>query len=236
MVVMECPTIMLPPSIWITRTLPMSYTRHIRRRKHITYNYIRHYHHLRFLLFSVSFSGANHFTSCVRASDVGGCTHLVDERKSLMKSFSVKSIGWMVLFVTFSAIFLSDLSAQVTWTWLSPTPQGNLLIDLQALDDNTVIAVGNNSTVLRTSNGGQHWDVKYRVGGTDDYLTDVVFNNSGIGLAVGENGKVLTTADSGKTWSVHSIGAPSFLWEVEFIQGQTWFAVSYGVLYKTTDN
>lgn len=43
------------------------------------------------------------------------------------------------------------------WFWQNPLPQGNTLLDVCFTDGNTGILIGTSGTILRTSDGGEHW-------------------------------------------------------------------------------
>lgn len=125
--------------------------------------------------------------------------------KSIKGKGITMKISGLVVYLLAGAL-VEELSAQPSWRWLSPTPQGNVLAAVQAFDTNTVVAVGGASTIIRTTDGGNHWNVRHRVGGTPGYLLDMAFNDDGWGIAVGDYGKVLLTTDAGETWSTQSAG------------------------------
>ena len=49
--------------------------------------------------------------------------------------------------------------AQLQWTWQNPLPQGNTLKDLCIIDENTAVAVGYCGTIIKTTDGGFHWEI-----------------------------------------------------------------------------
>ncbi len=63
----------------------------------------------------------------------------------------------VVVAITFAALSACCLFAdpQPGWTWHSPRPQGNHLNDIQVIDANTVVAVGNIGTVIRSEDGAK---------------------------------------------------------------------------------
>ncbi len=63
------------------------------------------------------------------------------------------------------------------------------------IDVNTGTAVGNNGTILRTSNGGATW--VNRPSGTPNGLWDVSFGDVNTGTAVGDQGAIVRTTDGG---------------------------------------
>ncbi len=82
-----------------------------------------------------------------------------------------------------------NLAGQDGWIWQNPKPQGNVLTDVVVFDDNSAIAVGGSSTILKTTNSGIDWNVQHRAGGTASYLNDVSFvgENTGWAVAAGES-------------------------------------------------
>ena len=76
--------------------------------------------------------------------------------------------------------------------------------DLKAIDmvDNNVgWAVGENSVILHTADGGKSWRRKFRnISHQDTTLFDVGFFTPKKGVAVGGRGLILRTTNGGKTW------------------------------------
>ncbi|WP_077342788.1 WD40/YVTN/BNR-like repeat-containing protein [Pseudocolwellia agarivorans] len=61
-------------------------------------------------------------------------------------------------------------------------------------------AVGHNSTILKTTNGGNNWHLQYSNPSLQKPLLDIVFKDPFHGVAVGAYGQFLRTIDGGKTW------------------------------------
>jgi hypothetical protein len=60
---------------------------------------------------------------------------------------------------------VSRSSAQPGWFWQNPRPQGNALYGVSVLNANTMIAVGDAGTVVKSTDGGAKWTVQsYEVG------------------------------------------------------------------------
>src|SRR5262245_4117446 len=100
-------------------------------------------------------------------------------------------------------------SASAQWVWQRPLPQGNPLYAASFADPNHQIAVGEDATILRTTDGGAHWTIKTsRYEGAGVELFGVSFSDASIGTAVGSNfffsgggnAVVLRTTDGGNTW------------------------------------
>ena len=61
-------------------------------------------------------------------------------------------------------------------------------------------AVGHDSSILHSSDGGQHWQLQNFAPELQRPLLDVLFFNAQHGIAVGAYGTFLRTKDGGKTW------------------------------------
>ncbi|MEL6824419.1 MAG: hypothetical protein AAFP70_21890, partial [Calditrichota bacterium] len=66
---------------------------------------------------------------------------------------------------TLTALFFIALPifAQNEWEWQNPVPQGNQILTMQALDASTVYAAGNASTFMRSTDGGNNWEVIHNI-------------------------------------------------------------------------
>ena len=66
----------------------------------------------------------------------------------------VKFYFTIILLITISQCSFS----QSNWFWQNPLPQGNNLFGLKVFDENNALCISSNN-VLRTSNGGENWNV-----------------------------------------------------------------------------
>ena len=127
------------------------------------------------------------------------------------------------------------VNAQSQPDW-SPLASG-VKIYLQAVhfvDANTGWAVGDDGTILRTTDGGTNWSTQSS--GTTVLLRDVHFTGASKGWAVGENGTILHTTDGGTNWSAQSSGTTQFLKGVHFTDASKGWAVGEnGTILHTTD-
>ena len=78
---------------------------------------------------------------------------------------------------------------QSGWFWQNPLPQGNILRATAAVDANTVIAVGDLGTILRTTDGGATWTLQSS--GTTKRFFGLSFVDANNGTVVGEGGAIL---------------------------------------------
>lgn len=88
---------------------------------------------------------------------------------------------------------------------IGPTPTRVVLTGLSFVDDKEGWAVGHDSTILHSADGGETWDKQYEEVGADP-LFDVHFFDKNRGLAIGAYGLALQTDDGGKTWQELAIG------------------------------
>ena len=84
---------------------------------------------------------------------------------------------------------------QTGWYKQDSLRQLNLLLGVSFTDANRGTAVGQNGTILRTTNGGATWARK--TSGTSENLLSVSFTDANSGTAVGANGTILRTNDGG---------------------------------------
>lgn len=97
-------------------------------------------------------------------------------------------------------------------SWLqAPVPVRQLLTAVDFIDDKQGWAVGHDSLILHTGDGGESWTVQYRdpeIDAEDDEgfgflekpLMDVWFRDAQTGFAVGAYGLMLRTDDGGESW------------------------------------
>jgi len=116
---------------------------------------------------------------------------------------------------------LSD--AEVEWTWQNPLPQGNTLQDVSFIDTNNGFAVGSTGTILRTTDGGNNWDIL--TSGTNDDFYGVSFVDANTGTVVGNFGAILRTTDAGNHWTIQRDGMADVLFGVSFSDANTGTAV-----------
>ena len=79
-----------------------------------------------------------------------------------------------LLFILILILFSISLTEQ-NWFWQNPLPQGNDLKDVWVLDQNTIFAVGDRGTLLRSTNTGIDWDVTLKLAGIYEDIIDIHF-------------------------------------------------------------
>ena len=133
---------------------------------------------------------------------------------------------------------LSITTAQTTndngWQWQYPKPQGNTLNGIYVFSKDTAVAVGDLSTVIKTTDGGVNWNVQHHAGGTSSGLRNVYFIDPMNGWAAG--GDLLKTIDGGKSWSLVTLDSNYYCNAVYFVDADTGIVVGGdGYVSRTTD-
>jgi photosystem II stability/assembly factor-like uncharacterized protein len=120
------------------------------------------------------------------------------------------------------------------WCWRSPLPQGNSLYGLAYASASTAVAVGDNGTILRTTDGGATWSANWR---RDNGLLDADFADATTGIAVGVQGAIRRTTDGGVTWTSVVSGTGNALYRVRFVTPAVVVAVGQNhTVLRSTDS
>ena len=116
-----------------------------------------------------------------------------------------------LLFIVYILIsfFYSVIFAQDGWIWQNPKPQGNRLNDVFSINENTVVAVGEFGTIIRSIDQGKNWESKSMIGGHEYNFKSVYFTNSSQGWVVGDTEvsdrgdrriSIFNTTNGGEAW------------------------------------
>jgi photosystem II stability/assembly factor-like uncharacterized protein len=150
-----------------------------------------------------------------------------------------------IFFLIISLCFITRAFAQTTdgngWKWQYPKPQGNTLRHIFVFNKSTAISVGDFGTVIKTTDGGDSWDVQHHAGGTDAGLNCVYFIDELNGWAAGgilyQNKNVLLkTGDGGKNWNEVKTDTTLVYNSVYFIDSDTGFVFGEdGIILRTTN-
>ncbi|NUM73528.1 T9SS type A sorting domain-containing protein [candidate division KSB1 bacterium] len=133
----------------------------------------------------------------------------------------MKALTFKVTFCLLPTVLVHVIAAQ-------PTNSG--LYDVAVLDTSTVIVVGGNGTLLRTTDGGNNW--AQQINSAKTFLS-VHFVDEKNGWLVGEDGVVFKTTNGGKKWLRQTLNAPE-LHAVYFVDLQIgWAAGANGFIAKT---
>ena len=106
-----------------------------------------------------------------------------------------------VLFLLLLAV--AGIAKAQQWSELQ-TGVTEYLYDVYCLDTNMIFVCGSNGVILKTKDGGNSWQEKYRQEGYDWYAIKFLDPNNGFVLGISDevdnNEKLLKTIDGGETW------------------------------------
>lgn len=92
----------------------------------------------------------------------------------------------------------------VTWA-RAKSPEAPLLTAVKFVDAKDGWAVGHDSVILATHDGGESWTQQFSAPSEQRPLMDVVFLSRETGIAVGAYGAYYETADGGRSWNARKI-------------------------------
>lgn len=125
-----------------------------------------------------------------------------------------------------------------TWTVGTTTLPNTPYNSLTVTGGSTIIAVGTDGTITRSTNTGSSWSTTYPLG-TTTALRGIAFNGAN-GVAVGTGPTLGRSSDSGGSWTSVSLSGitTSSLWDVEYVgNSSTLVAVSdAGGVIRSTNN
>ena len=93
----------------------------------------------------------------------------------------------------------------VSWTQ-AQSPTQMLLTAIYFIDNKIGWAVGHDSIILGTVDGGEKWRILFEAPKLQQPFLDLVFFDAKNGLVVGAYGSIMRTSDGGKTWQSFMIG------------------------------
>ncbi|MGW8321287.1 MAG: WD40/YVTN/BNR-like repeat-containing protein [Thermodesulfobacteriota bacterium] len=123
-------------------------------------------------------------------------------------------------------------------TWVQArVPTRSMLNAVTALDGKRAWAVGHDSVIVHTSDGGKTWERQYWAPEDASPLFDVWFENANHGLAVGAYAYFLETNDGGKTWERRDVDEEERHWYklVEAPDGTLFVAAEFGTVFRSKD-
>ncbi len=139
--------------------------------------------------------------------------------------------------ITILALFSSAIFAQnFNWTAQNSGVQESLK-DVFFIDNQTGWAVGNNGTILNTTNGGQTWSTQ--TSSATQEIRAVFFIDANTGWAVGGATirTMLKTTDGGATWldlPANSITSNQ-MFDIAFFDANIGWVVTYDSIFRTID-
>jgi len=129
-----------------------------------------------------------------------------------------------------------------TWTQADAVPTQVTLTSVDFVSDKVGYAVGHDSTVIKTEDGGETWNLVYHDSDSEAPLMTVYFFDENHGLAMGAFSFVIETRDGGKTWRQRDLGTGNDGLEYHLNaifadkDGNLWVPAEFGTVYKSSDS
>ncbi len=118
--------------------------------------------------------------------------------------------------------------------WLGYTMPSNDNYDMDFLDANYGMVVGNNGKIIKTIDSGNNWTILNT--GTSKKLNAIEIIDQNTAWVVGDTATILHTTDAGFTWQHIPINSTSNIYDIKFQTEQTGYMVgAKGLLLKTID-
>lgn len=147
--------------------------------------------------------------------------------------------SFLILSLIFSIAFPNNAISQ--WHWQNPLPQGNSLLNLYFINQDTGYFVGTSGTIVKTTNAGESWILQKS--NTRQNLTSVHFCSDQVGYICGgykysgdSSSTILKTLNGGDSWDIVHEDTLGENRSVFCISPDTAFVAGMnGKLLKTTD-
>ncbi len=134
-------------------------------------------------------------------------------------------------------ILISSDDGGANWRQVE-VPTRAMLTAVTFVNNDVGIAVGHDSVILRTTDGGETWDLVYSAPEDEAPFFDVWFADADNGVAIGAYGSHFRTADGGLTWDFEPIGETD--WHLHEIaradNGTLYLAAEAGFAYRSDDD
>ncbi len=145
---------------------------------------------------------------------------------------------------TSSCVISKTVDGGQTWEAQNPVSYNSCIFGVNALNADTVYAVGCNATyyyglILRSFDGGQSWTTK-NISNTYGFYC-IEFPTESIGYTCGWNGRIYKTEDAGENWNSLASGSSQVFRRMCFVDENLGFAAcgtdhaSTNKIYKTID-
>lgn len=121
----------------------------------------------------------------------------------MRNNYSILSyLLFLFIFLSCSDLKFVEPDSDLSHGWVVQAPANgiNRLCSIDFSDDNHGWIVGNDSTILKTSDGGQSWEVEKSILGSIHIKVD--FQSPDIGYIATQYGSILGTKDGGESWEV----------------------------------
>ena len=115
-------------------------------------------------------------------------------------------------------------------------PTRRTLTGVFLIDDQTAWAVGHQSVILKSGDGGETWAKANAENDPETAYLDILFLDAKTGFIVGSYGKFLSTSDGGKTWTeAKQDDDPHFSHIITAPDGGLWLTGEFGTVRRSGD-
>jgi photosystem II stability/assembly factor-like uncharacterized protein len=137
--------------------------------------------------------------------------------------------------VLWSALMLHPLISFAQFSWTTSTSgTTRTLYGVSSGDSNTITAVGDSGSIVRSTNNGLTWSNQAIT--TTKRLWAVSFSDANNGTAVGDSGFIIRTTNGGSNWTTQTSGTSDILIGVSFVDANIGTAVgASGTILRTTN-
>lgn len=130
------------------------------------------------------------------------------------------------------AVGLSSVAVSADEAFHRYWPDNLFAVDF--VDESHGFVAGESGTVLRTSDGGGHWDASYI--GRNELIRRIDFVDANNGWAVGHRGSIFHTSDAGNHWEPQYQVPNTYLRDVSFADANNGWVVGHEAgIWHTSD-
>lgn len=117
----------------------------------------------------------------------------------------------LLLLTGLTAVSSSVSAVDFAYAWAHPQPQGNAVYGFAFADARTGWAVAGGGGILRTGDGGEHWELLHQPLAVAPDLHDIVVTATGTLVACGAGRGIYRSTDGGTSWQPALADPPSRL-------------------------
>lgn len=140
--------------------------------------------------------------------------------------------------LVFFVLMVTSLVSRAQWQMFD-VGTDKMLMDICCVNHDVVVACGEDGTIVKSVDGGEHWEQKY----SDEsiwFFQSVQFHDELTGYAYGYqvegDGALLKTTDGGETWSHTLYNLPDYGWsnaKLSLVDVDTLYVFAGGLLWKS---
>jgi photosystem II stability/assembly factor-like uncharacterized protein len=130
---------------------------------------------------------------------------------------------------------LLSTDSGINWRQVA-APTRRTLTGVFLIDDQVAWAVGHQSVILKSGDGGETWAKANAENDPETAYLDILFLDAKTGFIVGSYGKFLSTSDGGKTWTeAKQDDDPHFSHIIPAPDGGLWLTGEFGTVRRSGD-